>query len=767
MSVGLTAGGTHRHAVQFYEEDEFLVQRVAEFLADALRQADPCVVIATGEHNRRFAERLRALGEDPATVRFLDARATVDKLLDGGMPDPRRFRHVIGSALNEVAGPARRVRAYGEMVDLLWRDGRPDAAIRLEELWNDIAGEYALTLLCAYPMGNFTSGSDGPRFRAICTAHDAVVPTERSRDDGGGDALNRRIADLEQRAAALEAEVAYRKQLERRLAEALAARERSEELLRDFVENATIGLHWVAADGTIVWANDAELQLLGYTSEEYIGRHIAHFHADPERIAEILRRLGNNEEIHDFEAPLVAKDGTVKWVAISSNVLFEGGRFVHTRCFSRDITEKKRLQEQNGFLLRATEVLTRSFDYRVRLDTLAHLVVPDLADWCVIDLACEGGYERVALVHRDPALERHGRMLHERWPIPADRDPVLAVLRDGTPRIVTDVTDEFLARMARDEEHLAALRRLDLRSLMMAPMRAQERVVGVMTFATSETRRQYRDADLPLAVDLASRAGALIEIARLYHIAEASNRAKDEFLATLSHELRTPLTAIVGWARMLAVGGLDDPTQRTALATIEQNAHLQARLVDDLLDVSRVVSGKLSLVQEPVDLSGVIADVLQTMRLAADARSIRIEASGLDAGTVVEGDPTRLQQIVWNLVSNAIKFSGDGGPVSVRLERHASYARIVVRDEGRGIEESFLPFVFDAFRQADSTTTRAYGGLGLGLALVKYLVEAHGGAVAAASDGVGKGAVFTVTLPLARRVADRPTPMTIDLSGVL
>src|SRR5690349_13539107 len=234
------------------------------------------------------------------------------------------------------------------------------------------------------------------------------------------------------------------------------------------------------------------------------------------------------------------------------------------------------------------------------------------------------------------------------------------------------------------------MRGLGLRSLMIVPMIAHGRTVGIMTLATSESRRHYAEDDLPLVVDLASRAGGMIEIARLYHVAESSNRAKDDFLATLSHELRTPLTAILGWARMLSVGGLDDETLRTAVSTIEQSARTQALLVDDLLDVSRIVSGKLALQDEPVDLRDVLVDVMHTMRVAADGKAIRLDADVPDVRTVVQGDATRLQQIVWNLVSNAIKFSGEGTRVRVRLEREGQQARIVVSDQGRGIPPAFL-----------------------------------------------------------------------------
>ena len=741
------------HAVQFYEDEDFLVGRIADFLADGMRAGEPCIVIATAEHNRRVAERLLDSGLDAGTVLFLDARSTMERFLDRGMPDARKFQRVVGGTIRKLAAGGAKVRAYGEMVDLLWRDGEPDAALRLEDLWNRLGQRQTFSLLCAYPMGNFYKESDPARFETICRQHSLVHPTEQLAD-AEGDERDRRIALLEQRAAAFQAEILHRKELEARLSEALAARRRSDERLKDFVNNATTALHWVQADGTIEWANAAELTLLGYTAEEYIGHNIREFHADSGAINDILCRLGANEEIHDYEAPLRARDGSIKWVAISSNALFEDGKFIHTRCFTRDITERKRLQEENAFLLAATQTLMQSLDYDERLCKLAELVVPRLADWCVVITARDGSYERVVVTHADPANKPHAAWLRQLGPGPADRDPVLAVLRSGEPRIIPEMTEDDLRSIAGNDEQIERLRSLGFRSRMIVPMSVRGRVVGALTFVAAASGRRYGEADLALALDLATRAAGALEIARLYHLAESNNRAKDEFLATLSHELRTPLTSIIGWARMLSMGGLDPETLRTAVTTIEQSARMQAALVDDLLDVSRIVTGKLSLEAQPVDLSTVVRDGVSGMRVAADSKGIRLGVNGLDERTVVNGDATRLQQIVWNLVTNAVKFSDSDSEVEVRIERDETSARLVVRDHGHGIAPSFLPHVFEPFRQADRSMTRSQGGLGLGLAIVKYLVEAHGGSVSADSAGLGLGATFTVTLPLARRTVD-------------
>lgn len=238
------------------------------------------------------------------------------------------------------------------------------------------------------------------------------------------------------------------------------------------------------------------------------------------------------------------------------------------------------------------------------------------------------------------------------------------------------------------------------------------------------------------------------DLRRALKQAEEANRMKDEFLATLSHELRTPLTSILGWARMLSAKQLDEANTARALETIERNAMVQSQLIEDILDVARVVTGKLRLEVQPVDLTTIIESSIDSVLPAVEAKGIRLQRA-LDSGaSMVSGDPGRLQQIVWNLLSNAIKFTPRDGRVQVKLERIDSHVEIVVADDGQGIAPDVLPFIFERFRQADSTTTRAHGGLGLGLAIVRHLVEMHGGTVEVESLGEGHGSTFTVKLPL-------------------
>ena len=265
-------------------------------------------------------------------------------------------------------------------------------------------------------------------------------------------------------------------------------------------------------------------------------------------------------------------------------------------------------------------------------------------------------------------------------------------------------------------------------------------VVGASKIARDITEQRQARKALDAAYEEAKRARRQ---------AEESSRLKEEFLATISHELRTPLSAILGWTRMLRLGQLSGEDETKALDTIERNARAQAQLIDDLLDVSRIITGKLRMDVRPADPNSFIDAAVEAVRPAAEAKGVRVQKVMDTGATSIPGDPVRLQQVVWNLLSNAIKFTPRGGHVQIRTERVNSHLEIVVSDTGQGIPSDFLPHVFDRFRQADQKTSRQHGGMGLGLAIVRHLVELHGGTVRATSEGVGQGATFTVQLPIA------------------
>jgi signal transduction histidine kinase/ActR/RegA family two-component response regulator len=295
------------------------------------------------------------------------------------------------------------------------------------------------------------------------------------------------------------------------------------------------------------------------------------------------------------------------------------------------------------------------------------------------------------------------------------------------------------------------------------PLIVKDRTIGALGLSFLEVQ-EFSDEDSAFLLALAQQCAQALERSRLYEMerrlrteAEEANRIKDEFLATVSHELRTPLTAIVGWSSMLKISKFDEKTTAHAIETIERNAKAQTEIIEDLLDVSRIITGKLRLQLGLVQLDSVIAGAMDAIRPTAETKGIEVK-SNIDSGTsVVWGDPARLQQVMWNLLTNAVKFNSKGGSVEVRLQRVKSHVQIVVSDTGQGISQEFLPFVFERFRQADGTITRAHGGLGLGLAIVRHLVELHGGTIYAESEGTGLGAAFTVDIPV-RAVQDVGKP---------
>jgi signal transduction histidine kinase len=282
-------------------------------------------------------------------------------------------------------------------------------------------------------------------------------------------------------------------------------------------------------------------------------------------------------------------------------------------------------------------------------------------------------------------------------------------------------------------------------SVRISPLTHEGHVIGTVTIIDDVTERVVREAELQAQLEARSQLLASEKSAR--EVAEEASRLKDEFLATISHELRTPLTAIIGWSNMLRAGKLDEEMSARAIEIIYRNAQSQNQLTADLLDVSRIISGKLRLDVRTIDLPVIVEAALDAVRPAADAKSIRLQAVIDPQAGPIAGDADRLQQIIWNLLTNAVKFTSKDGRIQIKLARVHSHVEITVSDTGVGISRDFLPYVFDRFRQADAATTRIHGGLGLGLSIVRQLTELHGGTARVESEGEGKGASFIISLP--------------------
>jgi signal transduction histidine kinase len=411
----------------------------------------------------------------------------------------------------------------------------------------------------------------------------------------------------------------------------------------------------------------------------------------------------------------------------------------------------RQAEQRVRFLAEASGVLASSLDYQATLDRLAQLTVPRLADWCLVDVVEDGGAIcQVAVAHADPAKTRLAWELDRRYPDNPDApEGVPKVIRTGRAELYPEITDDLLRAVARDDEHLAAVRRLGLTSGLIVPLPGRERVLGAISLGTAESGRRLGADDLALAEELARRAASALENARLYRELEDAGRRKDQFLAMLAHELRNPLAPVL--TSLHLISRVETRQDRDSVVDVmnRQVRHL-ARLVDDLLDVSRITRGKVQLQRERLDLSELVRHSVEDRRRTLEEGGLRLVLDVPAAPLWTRGDATRLTQVLHNLLDNATKFTPAGGEVHVRLatDPGARRAVVTVRDTGVGIEAEMLPRLFDVFTQADRTLERTRGGLGLGLALVKGLVGLHGGQVQAASEGAGRGAEFTVRLPL-------------------
>jgi PAS domain S-box-containing protein len=554
-----------------------------------------------------------------------------------------------------------------------------------------------------------------------------------------------------------------REQLLERERIARSEAEAAQHQLATIFDTSPVGLALLDAQQRFIAINEALAEINGLTRKQHLGHSIPELfgQSDPQ-LVEVFHQIyttGNPFISPNFAVNVPGRSDrrpgyyNVYYLpTVNSNAQVEG-----VLVYVVDVTERVRLELAQHFLSEASAVLASSLDYQTTLERVAQLTVPKLADWCTVHMIEEdGAIEQIAVAHIDPAKLEWAYQIRDKYPLnPDDPRGAAYTLRTGESDLVPEIPDELLVQAARDSEHLEILRQVGFRSVMTVPLRTQARILGVISFVCAESERQYTSADLQLAEELARRASLAIDNAQLYRVAqrdrakaEAANRIKDEFLAVLSHELRSPLNPILGWTKLLRTGRLDGTKTQQALETIERNAKLQAQLIEDLLDVSRILQGKMTLNVAPVNLAATIEAALETVRLAAEAKHIQIQTTFNPISGTVAGDTNRLQQVVWNLVSNAVKFTPSGGRIEVQLEQVGTYAQIQVKDTGKGISPDFLPHVFDYFRQEDGTTTRQFGGLGLGLAIVRHFTELHGGTVQADSLGQNLGATFTIRLPL-------------------
>ncbi|MFW6078034.1 MAG: ATP-binding protein [Gemmatimonadota bacterium] len=513
----------------------------------------------------------------------------------------------------------------------------------------------------------------------------------------------------------------------------------------------------------VLWMSTADGRELLYVSpavERVWGRPVREFYDDPglflhtihpEDRAEIETRTNRARVTGEFEAEyrIVRPDGGVRWIwSRSVPIPDESGGASRIVGIAEDITERRGREESQRFLVEASQVLASSLDYAETLRHVARLAVPQIADWCAVNVLDAGRIRLLAVAHTDPDREALARDVARRWPSDPDAETGVArVLRTGEAELLPEIPREVLAGMSREPEHLAVLESLGLRSAMIVPMSARGHILGALTFIAAESGRRYGRNDLALAESLAARAAIAVDNARLYEEAERASRAKTEFLAVMSHELRTPLTAVIGYADILR-SGIDGPVnsaQRQRLDRIEASARHLVELIEEILAFSRMESGRESVRIETVDLAAVAREVAARVRPSAVEEGLEFRLDIPEEPVEAETDAAKVRRILLNLLTNAVRFTPEG-EVVITLEATDRTATFDIRDTGLGMAPEQIEHIFEPFWQAAGALTRETGGTGLGLTVARRLARMLGGDIQVESE-VGVGSTFSVRLP--------------------
>ena len=544
-------------------------------------------------------------------------------------------------------------------------------------------------------------------------------------------------------------------ELEERREEADAATQFSRGILDSIVDPFVVQ----DAEWRFRFINDAAAEILSShgNREELLGRVLWDVYPDivGTPFEREMRRAARDRTPVTFEA-FYPERGS--WAELHCYPLADGGLATQWR----NVTAKKKAEEARRYLDGVTELLTSPLDPEERLADLARLIVPQLADWCGVEIVDDAGVSRqVTIVHVNPDKVEFARELNRRYPAKADAPSGAPhVLRTGAPELLAEITDDMLVAGAVDAEHLRLLRELGLRSAMVVPLTVRGRTFGAMTLVSAESRRRYGPDDLALAMELARRAAFAIDSARQHQqalaarrAAEEANQAKSQFLAAMSHELRTPLNAIAGYAQLLSMGirGPISKEQLADLARIEQSQRHLLGLINDVLEFARIEAGRVEYHVATLPVAALLAELEDFVRPQLRERDLEFHCDQPQDEVIVRADPDKARQILLNLLSNAVKFTAPRGQIDVRCEQVNGRVFIRVHDTGIGIAADRLDSVFEPFVQVHRTLTEPTGGVGLGLAISRDLARAMGGDLRAEST-VGAGSTFTLDLPAAPRV---------------
>ncbi|MEP6597467.1 MAG: ATP-binding protein [Ginsengibacter sp.] len=528
------------------------------------------------------------------------------------------------------------------------------------------------------------------------------------------------------------------------------------ERLEDFLDNATVGIHLVNSDGIILYANKAEMELMGYSAEEYIGHSIKEFHANQPAIESILSTLLSNQQLINHEAKLRCKDDSIKEVLISSNVYSVDGKFQHTRCFTRDITKLKKVEKLLRYLNSASEELTITHDIQVALDKILKFIIPDYTDWFTIDILNDDGKtELIKMAHADPDKINWAEKYRITNPIDLnDETPGSLgwVLRTGEAVLASEITNEMIEAAAKDEEHLKVLKMLSIKSAMIIPMLSKGKIMGVVRFVSCNPLRAYDKDDFNFAKDFTNRIALTLENTRLYEEVTKdiqqkieANKIKDQFINIASHELRTPVTSLKAYAQMLYMT-FEDSNPNAAKMLLKMNTQIDklTGLIVDMLDITKIDNGEILFNIEEFDFNELVKEIAEEMQRTTATHIVKVE---LNKCGKINGDKNRIGQVVNNFVSNAIKYSPNANEIVVTTEGNEESVKLGVKDFGIGICKSNQAKIFTRFyKVAGSNHEDTFPGLGLGLYISAEIIKRHSGTINFESIE-GKGSTFYFYLP--------------------
>jgi PAS domain S-box-containing protein len=795
------------HFVQFCETDAFLMHSVSAFIGAGLRAGDACIVLATKPHRESLEERLKGDGLEVTAARMrgqyvsTDAAATLSKFMVDGEPSPGRFVEVVGSMIARAAKGRRRVRIFGELVALLWTDGNRAAAIRLEELWNDLCKTHAFSLFCAYPMHRFGGEVYELEFTEICRQHSRVIPAESYTRLPSPDERLRAITLLQQKANSLEVEKAERKGAEERLRV-------SENRYRRLFEASKDGILMVdPRTRTITDANPFMTELLGYTREQLLGQELWQIGLFKEREAnlEALRELQEKGFIHYETVPLHTKNGQRREVELVSNLYQANGHKV-IQCNIRDITERKRAEEallhlaaivestDDAILSKNLEGIITSWNaaaecmYGYRAEEIVGqpvtlLFAPDRQDeftqimarirrgervdhYETIRMRKDGTFLTVS-VTVSPIKDSTGNIIgasaiarditeHKRLEAKFRRlfdSNLIGVFVSDFAGTFLDANDAFLDLLGYTREELLAgtmqrdaLTPSEFHSLSQNAVKALQETGASDTYEKEYLHKSGRRIPVLVAVTRIEQTETCIGFVLDISDRKELDKRKDEFISMASHELKTPVTSLKGFLsllqRSLATHG--DEKALHYLARMDAQVTKLTKLINDLLDLSKMQTGQLVYREERFDLDALVQEIVENAQGTTQTHHLLLEG---ETQAEVFGDRDRIGQVLINLLNNAIKYSPQADTVLVRVAKDQNKALVSVRDFGIGIAKEHQHKIFERFYQVTDPEEKTYPGLGIGLHITSEIVKRHGGQMWVESKK-GEGATFHFTLPL-------------------